>query len=69
MNFLSLKHLAKLGLKQGYRHKYLALQKLKNTPRYTPTVTDLFATEIELVDAASFLFMYKEVFEQQIYRF
>jgi len=71
MNFLFLKHLAKLGLKQGYRQKYLALQKLKNTPRYTLTSTNILGlgTEIELVDAASFLFMYKEVFKQQIYRF
>lgn len=64
-----LRHLGKLLLQPEYRRRHSALQKLRNTPRYTPTSTKLLGTEIGLVDAASFLFMYKEIFEQQIYRF
>jgi FkbM family methyltransferase len=66
---LQLKHLGKLLLQSDYRRRYLALQKLRDTPRYTPTYTDLLGTEIGLVDAASFLFMYEEIFERQIYKF
>lgn len=65
----SLRHLVKLLLRPNYRSRHSALQKLRRTPRYTPTSTNLLGTEIEVVDAASFLFMYKEIFEERIYRF
>ena len=64
-----LKHLGKLALRPGYAHRHYALQKLRNTPRYTATETDLLSNQVQLVDSASFLFMYHEIFEQQIYRF
>ncbi len=63
------KHFVKLLLRSGYRQHHYALRKLSKTPRYTQISTNLLGTEIELVDAASFLFMYKEIFEQQIFRF
>lgn len=63
------KHLGKLLLRPGYRNRHSALQKLRNTPRYTHSSTKLLGDPIEFVDAASFLFMYKEIFEQEIYRF
>lgn len=66
---LHIKHLSKLLLQPEYRKYELALKNLRSTPRYTLTSTDIFRTEIELVDAASFLFMYEEIFKQQIYRF
>jgi len=44
-------------------------QVLKNVPRYTPVRTNFLGAEIELVDAASFLSMYDEIFEKQIYNF
>jgi hypothetical protein len=52
---LNIKHLGKLLMQPEYRKYELALQNLKNTPRYTLTSTDILGTEIELVDAASFL--------------
>lgn len=64
-----LKHLGKLLLKPDYRKHYLVQQTLKNVPRYTPTSIKLFGFDFQLIDSASFLFMYKEIFEQQIYRF
>ncbi|MBD2179747.1 FkbM family methyltransferase [Aerosakkonema funiforme] len=68
--FLSeIKHLGKLALRPHYRRSYLATKKLLNTPRYTRSFTNILGAEIELVDSASFLFMYKEIFEQQIYKF
>jgi len=43
--------------------------RLSGIQRYTPAVTGILGQEIAMVDAASFLFMYGEVFEQQIYKF
>ena len=63
------KHLGKILLRPEYRKYEFLKQTLKNTPRYTPTSVNLFGIKIDLVDAASFLFMYKEIFEQQIYKF
>lgn len=64
-----IKHWSKLIIQPQYKRYHDALRKLKNTPRYTPTSTTLLGHELELVDSASFLFMYKEIFEQQIYKF
>lgn len=64
-----IKHWSKLLLQQKYKRYHQALKKLKNTPRYTPTFTTLLGHELELVDSASFLFMYREIFEQEIYKF
>lgn len=64
-----LKHLGKLLLRPDYRRHYFVRQNLRNIPRYTPTSINLFGSNIQLVDSASFLFMYKEIFEQQIYKF
>jgi len=64
-----LKHQAKLLLRPNYRKYHLAIKKLSQTPRYTLTSTNILGTEIKLVDSISFLFMYKEIFEQQIYKF
>ncbi len=64
-----LKHIVKLLLQTEYRRYNLALETLFNTPRYTNSSTNLLGTEIELVDAASFLFMYGEIFKQEIYKF
>lgn len=64
-----LRHLGKLLLQSDYRRHYFLRQNLRNIPRYTPSSIKLFGADIQLVDSASFLFMYKEIFEQQIYRF
>ncbi|MCC7145356.1 MAG: FkbM family methyltransferase [Phycisphaeraceae bacterium] len=44
-------------------------ERLRRMPRYTPTVTDVLGPPLELVDAASFLYMHQEILERQIYRF
>jgi|TARA_R110002020_G_scaffold63136_3_gene168433 FkbM family methyltransferase len=42
---------------------------LKKTPRYTRTKVFIKGVEIDIPDSASFLFMYKEIFQENIYRF
>jgi len=42
---------------------------LKNIPRYIKTKATLKGHEIDIPDSASFLFMYKEIFEDHIYKF
>ncbi len=63
------KHYLKLAIQEDYRKKCSALKKLKSTPRYTETTTSLLGREISIVDSASFVFMYKEILENQIYKF
>lgn len=63
------KHLAKLVLKSDYRNTYFTLKKLRQSPRYQTTEIKLQNQVIKLADAASFLFMYEEIFQHQIYRF
>lgn len=46
------------------------LNKLYNTPRFVSTNFELEGGKtINIPDAASFIFMYKEIFEQEIYKF
>lgn len=65
----ALKHLLKLGLKPEYRKQYTTLNKLEAFPRYQCCYTDLLGHPLELVDAPSFVPMYKEIFCDHIYRF
>jgi len=44
-------------------------EELRKVPRFVETRFDLNGTEIIVPDAASFLFMYKEIFDQEIYKF
>lgn len=45
------------------------LLKLALTPRYTPTSINLFGGIFKLVDSASFLWTYYEIFDSEIYNF
>lgn len=45
------------------------LKRLEQIPRYTETYTNLLGKKIKIVDSLSFLFMYNEIFETQIYKF
>jgi FkbM family methyltransferase len=45
------------------------LERLKRMPRYIKTNTILFGKKIEVPDSASYTFMYKEIFEENIYKF
>ena len=52
-----------------YRRAYREIARLTALPRYVPTTTSLLGTPFELLDAYSFLGMYREIFQQEIYRF
>ena len=45
------------------------LKRISLIPRYTRFPTNIFGTTIEGLDAASFVFMYREIFETKIYQF
>lgn len=54
----------KFGYKKGQKNSDLI-----NLPRYTTTTTKLEGHDIIVPDNASFLFMYKEIFKEHIYKF
>ena len=64
-----LKHVARIATKPLYRERYFQLKRLQKKERYQVCEVSLENQTIELVDAASFIFMYKEIFEHEIYRF
>ncbi|MEO8149865.1 MAG: FkbM family methyltransferase [Bacteroidia bacterium] len=71
-----LKHIVKSVIVPGYSHAYREEQKkqkevnrLKQLARYLPATTTIFTKEIRVTDAASFLFIYDEIFNKQIYKF
>jgi FkbM family methyltransferase len=66
---LNLKDVAKLLLQPTYWWTYLKLQGLLNTPRYIPKTISIVGKKIKILDSASFIAMYREIFERQIYRF
>lgn len=43
--------------------------RLKNISRYTDSFTNILSTNVKFPDAASFLFIYDEIFEKEIYKF
>lgn len=52
-------------LKEGI--VYRELKKISTVPRYTEFSTAILGKKIKAVDSASFVFMYKEIFNEQIY--
>ena len=63
------KHFIKWLAYPDYRHISREVAKLKSLPRYQPATTDIHRRPLEMVDAASFLYMYREIFEECIYAF
>lgn len=63
------KHWCKLLIYPDYRHKQRELARLGSLPRYQATTTQITGRPVEIVDAASFIYMYKDIYEQEIYRF
>jgi len=63
------KHWGRLGVDPEYRRHHKELRRLRRIPRYTRTATPLLTRRIEMSDAASFLAMYQDLFEREIYRF
>lgn len=43
--------------------------RLNNTPRYISAKTNILGKPIKIVDSASFIYIYNEVFEREIYKF
>ena len=63
------KQWAKLVLRPEYRRIERELQRLRKMPRYTPGYTNILGTKFEFRDSVSFIKQYRELFEQEIYRF
>ncbi len=63
------KHWGKALLRPDYRRRQRALARLRAVPRYQPATTDILERPLELVDSASFIYMFEEIFEREIYRF
>ena len=66
------KHKVKSVISAEYRatvKRKMEIERLKKFKRYIPTTTTVFGKEIKLTDAASFLFIYDELFNKNIYKF
>src|SRR5262249_62206976 len=63
------KHWARLAVRTDYRRRTTEIQRLRKTPRYTRTNTNLLGERFEVVDAESFLSIYDQIFVREIYRF
>jgi len=63
------KHWAKLLLKPEYGRIERELQRLSKMPRYTPGFTNILGRRFEFQDSVSFIDQYRDIFEQEIYRF
>lgn len=62
-------HWGKCLLDADYRRRSHYLDQLKRVPRFQPAVTNIFGKPFEVIDAASFLSTFHQIFEEQIYRF
>jgi len=62
-------HWGRLALRREYRRRHREIQRLRRIRRYQQTYTSLLGRRLELVDAPSFLGLYSELFEHEIYRF
>jgi len=51
------------------RDKDREIARLRQYPRFTPVITDLLGKKLEIVDSLSFISMYIDIFQKQIYRF
>jgi FkbM family methyltransferase len=70
--FQYVKHIVKSLLRPEYRlssREAAKLLAIKRQPRFTVLETDVLKVPVWMVDSASFVFMYNEIFLQQIYKF
>jgi len=63
------KHWGKRLLYFDYRYKHQEIARLRALPHYHLTLTNILDQPLEVVDGPTFVLMYKEIFEQQIYCF
>ena len=64
-----IKHRGRVIVDPEYRYKVKEKARLESMPRYLPTVTRLLGRPVEMLDAASFLSMYTEIFIKEHFRF
>ena len=69
MTTTPLRRIGKFVLRPQYRREQLALRQLRKTPRYQTGSTNILGFPLAFTDALSFLNTYKDIFEQQVYRF
>lgn len=62
-------HWGKCLLNADYRRRAHHLSQLKRVPRYQPATTHIFGKPFEVIDSASFISTFQQIFEEQIYRF
>jgi FkbM family methyltransferase len=67
--FFTLNNFKKILNNPLYLLKYFKIRKLYKFPRFTETTSDLLGFKIKIADSLSFVSMYKEIFEKEIYRF
>ncbi len=65
----AVKHWLKCLTRPEYRRTSRELARLRRLPRYHPAVTSILGAALEIVDGASFVHMYQEIIDQEIYRF
>lgn len=58
-----------LFFNRHFRQRKITLIRLKHTKRYTPQTVNIFDKPIKIVDSASFLYQYNEIFITKIYLF
>jgi FkbM family methyltransferase len=63
------KHWAKVLLRPEYGRIERELQRIRKMPRYTPAYTEILGRRFEFRDSISFVEQYREIFEQEVYRF
>lgn len=57
------------SFKRNFSRRHRELKGLSKLPRYTPGTFSWNGAELQFPDARSFTFMYRELFEEEIYRF
>lgn len=62
-------HWGKSIVDSGYRNRSRQLAHIKATPRHQSLMTGILGKPLEVPDSASFIWMYTEIFDQEIYRF
>lgn len=63
-----IKYLISEDFREAKRRSW-EIRRLQELPRREPTATDLLGTPIELTDAASFIWQYRSIFEEEAYAF
>jgi FkbM family methyltransferase len=62
-------HWVRCLVNADYRRRSHYLNLLKHVPRHQPATTDIFGKPFVVVDSASFISTFQQIFEDQIYRF